>query len=82
MINSTKMNQATPFLYKTITDDGADIRIYVMEWSELINMNKMRLSYLNNNLKVRYDDVNEKFEREYSELMIPNKTPRLYESKR
>lgn len=53
-----------------------------MEWSELISKNRMHLSYLGDKLKVKYDDVNEIFQREYSELMIPNRNPRLYESKK
>lgn len=82
LVNGSGLNKQTPFLYKNITDNGADIQIYVMEWSELINKNRMHLSYLGNKLKLKYDDVNEIFQREYSELMIPNKNPRLYESKK
>ena len=81
-VDSSGLNQATPFLYKLITNNGSDIQIFVMEWSELINKNKMRLSYLGNKLKLKYDDVNEIFQKEYSELMIPNRIPRLYESKK
>ena len=81
-MNSSGLNKITPFLYKKIDDNGSDIQIFVMEWSELINRNKMHLSYLGNKLKVKYDDVNELFQKEYSELMIPNRTPRLYESKK
>ena len=81
-VDSSGLNQATPFLYKLITNNSSDIQIFVMEWSELINKNKMRLSYLGNKLKLKYDDVNEVFQKEYSELMIPNRNPRLYESKK
>ena len=49
---------------------------------ELISKNRIHLSYLGDKLKVKYDDVNEIFQREYSELMIPNRNPRLYESKK
>ena len=42
----------------------------------------MQLSYLNNSLKVRYNDVLEMFQKEYPEYMIPNRIPRLYESKK
>ena len=82
LVNGTGLNKRTPFLYKNITDNGSEIQIYVMEWSELINKNRMHLSYLGNKLKLKYDDVNEVFQREYSELMIPNRTARLYESKK
>jgi len=82
IVNGTGLNKQTPFLYKNITDNGAGIQIYVMEWSELISKNRIHLSYLGDKLKVKYDDVNEIFQREYSELMIPNRNPRLYESKK
>ena len=81
-INSNKLNEKTPFLYKTINDNNADIQIYVMEWSDLINRNKMQLSYLNDSLNIRYRDVIETFQKDYSEFMIPNRTSRLYESKK
>lgn len=81
-INANKLNERVPFLYNTISDNNADIQIYVMEWSDLINRNRMQLSYLNNSLRVRYNDVFETFQKDYSELMIPNRNPRLYESKK
>ena len=81
-INANKLNERVPFLYKTINDNNADIQIYVMEWSDLIKRNNMQLSYLNNSLKVRYNDVLEMFQKEYPEYMIPNRIPRLYESKK
>lgn len=81
-INANKLNQRVPFLYKTINDNNADIQIYVMEWSDLIKRNNMQLSYLNNSLQVRYKDVLEMFQKEYPEYMIPNRIPRLYESKK
>ena len=81
-INANKLNEKIPFLYITITDNNSDIQIYVMEWSDLINRNNMQLSYLNNSLNVKYNDVIETFQKDYSELMIPNRNPRLYESKK
>ncbi|MBR4996606.1 MAG: ATP-binding protein [Bacteroidaceae bacterium] len=82
LINSNGLNKSVPFLYKKIADNNSDIQIYVMEWSELINTNRMHLSYLNNSLDVRYKDVYDVFQKDYSELMIPNRIPRLYESKK
>lgn len=82
LINANKLNEKVPFLYSTITDNNSDIQIYVMEWSDLINRNNMQLSYLNNSLNVRYNDVIETFQKDYSELMVPNRNPRLYESKK
>lgn len=81
-INGNKLNERVPFLYKTINDNNADIQIYVMEWSDLINKNQMQLSYLNNSLNVEKRSVLEMFEELYPEYMIPNRIPRLYESKK
>lgn len=57
----------TPFLYDKKT--GKNIEIYVMEWSELIEMNKRKLGYLSNKLNVKDVSIKEKFEKEYSELI-------------
>ena len=81
-INGNKLNERVPFLYKTINDNNADIQIYVIEWSDLIKRNRMQLSYLNNSLNVKYRDVMQMFEEKYPEYMIPNRIPRLYESKK
>lgn len=81
-INGNKLNEKVPFLYKTINDNNADIQIYVMEWSDLIKRNQMQLSYLNNSLNVKYNTVLEMFQKQYPEYLIPNRIPRLYESKK
>ena len=81
-INGNKLNERVPFLYKTINDNNSDIQIYVMEWSELISRNQMQLSYLNNSLNVENRSVLEMFEELYPEYLIPNRIPRLYESKK
>jgi hypothetical protein len=57
----------TPFLYDRKT--GKNIEIYVMKWSELIEMNKRKLGYLSNKLNIKDVSVKEKFEKEYSELI-------------
>jgi len=57
----------TPFLYDKKT--GKNIEIYVMEWSELIEMNKRKLGYLSNKLNIKDVSIKEKFEKEYSELI-------------
>lgn len=82
LINGNKLNERVPFLYQKIEENNADIQIFVMEWSDLIQRNKMQLSYLNNSLNVRYRDVLEMFQKQYPEYMIPNRIPRLYESKK
>lgn len=65
-----------PFLYSHY-QDGMDIRLYIMEWSELIALNKRRLAYLSTNLDVREEDVNEKFMREYPQLIDEKSRNRL-----
>jgi hypothetical protein len=57
----------TPFLYDKKTDKN--IEIYVMEWSELMELNKRKLGYLSNQLEIKDKSVKDKFEEEYSELI-------------
>ena len=58
-----------PFLYSTYTQHGYDIKLYVMEWSALIEMNRKKLEYLSQSLPVKPEDVGEKFAREYPKLL-------------
>lgn len=69
----TKFNK--PFLYDLKTKK--DIEIYVMEWSELIELNKRRLGYLSKQLKVKDKSVKVKFETEYSALIDQKVSSRL-----
>lgn len=66
-----------PFLYSVSTEQGAEIKIYVMEWSELINENRKKLAYLSESLPVKPEDVGEKFEREYPQLLDEKSRNRL-----
>lgn len=66
-----------PFLYSDYNEDGADIKLYIMNWAELINENRKRLSYLSESLQVKEEDVNEKFLREYPELVDDKSKNRL-----
>ena len=66
-----------PFLFSHYKDEGADIKLYVMEWSELIKINKHKLAYLSTNLNVKEEDVNEKFLREYPHLLDEKSRNRL-----
>lgn len=66
-----------PFLYSTYSQHGFDIRLYVMEWGELIEMNRKRLEYLSESLPVKPEDVGEKFEREYPNLLDEKSRNRL-----
>lgn len=56
-----------PFLYDHKKEKN--IEVYVMEWSELIELNKRKLGYLQNQLNIKDKSVKEKFENEYSELI-------------
>lgn len=58
-----------PFLYDLKEDGGKHIEVYVMTWSEIIEANKRKLSYLANGLKTLDEDVKEKFEREYPQIL-------------
>lgn len=56
-----------PFLYEKKSEKN--IEVYVMEWAEVIEQNKRKLSYLSNQLEVKDRSVKEKFEIEYAELV-------------
>lgn len=56
-----------PFLYDRKTEKN--IEVYVMEWSELIEQNNRKLSYLANKLNIKDKSVKKKFEKEYAELI-------------
>ncbi|MNK83952.1 hypothetical protein D3C87_1037890 [compost metagenome] len=57
----------TPFLYDK--KKGKNIEVYVMEWSELIELNKRKLGYLSRQLDIKDRSVKDKFEEEYSQLI-------------
>lgn len=59
-----------PFLYDK--KKGKDIELYVMEWSEIIELNKRKLKYFSNHLDVREKEVREVFEDEYPHLINQN----------
>ncbi|MCC2599487.1 ATP-binding protein [Sphingobacterium spiritivorum] len=67
-VNSRRLNfPDNPFMYDKKTEKN--IEVYVMEWSELIEQNKRKLSYLANKLEVKDKSVKTKFEKEYAELV-------------
>ena len=51
--------------------------MYVMEWGELIEMNRKRLEYLSESLPIKQEDVGEKFEREYPDFLDEKSRNRL-----
>ena len=69
--------ETDPFLYSDYTDDGTDIKLYIMEWSELISENKKKLSYLSDSLNIKSADVNEVFIKEYPQLIDEKSRTRL-----
>jgi len=70
-------NPDDPFLYSSFDKDGYDIRLYVMEWSELIEHNRKKLSYLTESLNVKPQDVGERFTKEYPQLIDEKSRNRL-----
>lgn len=57
----------TPFLFDKKTDKN--IEVYIMSWSEIIELNKRKLGYLHKQLSIKDKSVKEKFENEYPELI-------------
>ena len=74
---STWLLPDDPFLYSTYTQHGYDIKLYVMEWSALIEMNRKKLEYLSNSLPVKPEDVGQKFIREYPNLLDEKSSNKL-----
>lgn len=73
----TWFSQDDPFLYSTYNQHGYDIKMYVMEWSSLIEMNRKKLEYLSESLPVKPEDVGERFAREYPNLLDEKSRNRL-----
>lgn len=70
-------NPDDPFLYSTYNHNGWSIKLYVMEWSELIDINRQKLSYLSESLNVKIEDAGEVFKREYPHLLDEKSRNRL-----
>lgn len=70
-------NPDDPFLYSIYNQNGWSIKLYVMEWSELIDVNRQKLSYLSDSLNVKVEDVGEVFKREYPHLLDEKSRNRL-----
>lgn len=75
MKSAQKAYPDKPFLYEIKSEKN--IEIYVMTWSELIQFNRKKMSYLANQLAVKEKSVSEKFEEEYSELIDDKVASRL-----
>lgn len=79
-MKSKKNIYKEPFLYDKKTDKN--IEVYVMEWSELIELNKRKLGYLSTKLKVKDVSVKQKFATEYPEIINEKLSSRLTMTKR
>ena len=77
----TWLSKNDPFLYSTYNQHGFDIRLYIMEWEELIEQNRNKLAYLSESLPVKCEDVGDKFAREYPDLLDEKSRNRLNQRK-
>lgn len=66
-MKSSREKYSVPFLYDKKTEKN--IEVFIIEWSELIEMNKRKLGYLSSKLNVKDKSVKTKFEQEYGELI-------------
>ena len=73
-MRSARKRYHEPFLYDR---KGDNIEVYVMEWAELMEMNKRKLGYLSAKLKVKDKSVREKFELEYPGIVNEKVSARL-----
>lgn len=69
LLRSGRKDPNDPFRYRTLSEDGADIRIYMMTWQELIDIDRQRLTYMSDTLKVKEQDANDYFQKNYPELV-------------
>lgn len=74
-LKSSRQKYKEPFLYDRKAEKNIDI--LVMEWSELIEINKRKLGYLSSKLKVKDRSVKEKFESEYPGIINEKVSARL-----
>lgn len=76
----TSQNRNNPYFYWE--NEGKNIQIWVVRWSDILQNNKRRLHYMANGLKVKDIDVTEKFEKEFSDINIENIKTRLTKANR
>jgi len=78
-LKSSREKYSIPFLYDRKA--GKNIEVYVVEWSELIELNRRKLGYLSSKLEVKNRTVKEKFEAEYSAIINEKVAARLTRNK-
>jgi len=78
-MRSARSTYHQPFLYDR--KPGKNIEVYVMEWAELMEVNKRKLGYLSEKLKVKDKSVRERFETEYPGIINEKVSARLTRTK-
>jgi len=78
-MRSSREKYHQPFLYDR--KPGKNIEVFVMEWSELIELNKRKLGYLSAKLKVKDKSVRSTFEAEYPGIINEKVSARLTRTK-
>lgn len=68
-LSSSNLNSSEPSLYKKVSQNGNDIKAYLIEWRQLVKCNKEKLSYASTSLKMNKMDVESTFMQEYSDLL-------------
>jgi hypothetical protein len=74
-MRSAREKYQQPFLYER--KPGKNVEVYVMEWAELMEMNKRKLGYLSAKLKVKDKSVRSCFEAEYPGIVNERVSARL-----
>jgi len=78
-MKSSREKYKEPFLYDRKAEKNIDV--LVMEWSELIAINRRKLGYLSSKLEVKNKSVKEKFESEYATIINEKVSARLTKTK-
>ena len=78
-LKSSRERYKAPFVYDRKADKN--IEVVVIEWSELIELNKRKLGYLSSKLEVKNKSVKEKFEAEYGAIINEKVAARLTRNK-
>ncbi len=78
-MRSSREKYNEPFLYDRKAEKNIDV--LVMEWSELIALNRRKLDYLSTKLEIKNKSLKEKFESEYAGIINEKVSARLTKSK-
>jgi len=78
-MKSSREKYKVPFLYDRKAEKN--IEVWVVEWAELIELNKRKLGYLSSKLEVKNRNVKEKFEAEYGAIINEKVAARLTRNK-